>query len=371
MRSLAYIEKIKALKPIPNADNIECAEVLGWELVVRKGDFKINDQIIYVETDAILPDLPPFEFLRSKKFRIKIVKLRGQVSMGIIFPLSILKEIDPSFDLASIKLGQDVTEALQIVKYDPELESDVASVQEKKSWIANKWSFVKWKLFRIKPVKRGNDFPSDVPKTDETRVQKMASQLERRAGEPAYITEKCEGSSATFVYRRNKNWLSNFFGNYYTFEVCSRNRIVYSSETRGDTSHYLFLLAMSLDIVNSFKKLNRSLAVQGESLGPKVQGNIYKLPGHELRVFSIYDLDSQTYLSYNELVAVVKELGLTMVPVLDANASIVNDVKYYVELSKGKSQINTSVLREGIVIRTLDGTFSFKSINPVYLLKQE
>ena len=363
MRELAYVQQIKVLKPIPNADSIECAEILGWEVVVKRGDFKVGDLVIYCEIDSILPELPPFEFLRPKKFRIRTVKLRGQISQGIAFPLSVLKDVDPTFNLSSLKVGQDVSSHLKITKYDPEAALDVQHEQVKKSWLQNKISYLKWKLFKIKPVKR-DGFPSDVPKTDETRVQKMGGLLEDKVGQPAYITEKCEGSSATFIYRRNGNWLAKLFGNAYTFQVCSRNMVV-------PPAHYLMKIAESYKILDGLKKLDRNLAVQGESLGPKIQGNIYKLSDYELKVFSIFDLDKRCYLPYNELVDLLSQLNLPMVPVLNDAAIIENDIKYYVELSKGKSRINPDILREGIVIRGLNSEFSFKSINPEYLLKQE
>jgi len=370
MRELAYIQKIKSLSPIPNADAIEKAEVLGWELVVKKGDFQVEDLCIYVEIDSILPELPCFEFLRSKKFRIRTLRMRGQISQGIALPLSILKEVDPSYNLANLKIGQDMTEVLQITKYDPESALDVETEQTKKSWIERKYSYLKWKLFGIKPVKR-DDFPSFVPKTDETRVQKMGSALESRAGEAVYITEKVEGTSATFVYRRSGNWLAKLLGQDHTFQVCSRNRTIYNSQKSGESTHHIMQVAEKYNILEKLKKLNRNLAVQGEVIGPKIQNNIYKLPELELKVFLIFDLDKQAYVPYVELRRLISELELPMVPIIDDETHIRNDIKYYVELSKGKSKINPNILREGIVIRSLDDNFSFKSINPEYLLKQE
>jgi ATP-dependent RNA circularization protein (DNA/RNA ligase family) len=125
------------------------------------------------------------------------------------------------------------------------------------------------------------------------------------------------------------------------------------------------------NIRQQLKKLNRDLALQGEVIGPKIQGNIYKLPKLEFYLFLIYDLDKQAYVPYSELLALAAQLELTVVPIINVGAFIVNDIKNYVELSKGKSQINPNVLREGIVIRSLTENFSFKSINPEYLLKQE
>ena len=78
-RQLAYIETIKSLSPIPDADKIEKAEILGWELVVQKGDFVVGDKVIYCEIDSVFAELPPFEFLRTRKFRIKTIKLKNQI----------------------------------------------------------------------------------------------------------------------------------------------------------------------------------------------------------------------------------------------------------------------------------------------------
>lgn len=366
MRALAYIETIKALKPIPNADAIECATILGWEVVTKKGDFKVGDKVIYCEIDSILPEYPCFEFLRPKKFRIKTLRLRQQISQGIAFPLSVFKQVNPDFDVTPLKIGDDVTEVLKITKYDPESALDVEIEQVKKSWLERKYSYLKWKLFGFKPTKSGN-FPDDIPKTDETRVQKMGSSLENRAGQECYITEKMEGCSATFVYRQSGNWLSKLFGQNGTFQICSRNCIVFNSQKCGETTHHLMQVAKKYDLQNKLTKLNRNLALQGECIGPKIQGNIYKLPDLELKVFLIYDLDDKRYLYISEMMDLVKYLELDMVPLVGLH-NIKNDIKYYVELSKGKSYLNSSIDREGIVVRSTTENFSFKSINPDYLL---
>ncbi len=89
MRKLASIQKIKNIEPIEGADAIEKASVLGWQLVIRKGEFNIGDLCVYIEIDSVLPEKPEFELIRAKSNRIKTVKLRGQISQGICFPLSI------------------------------------------------------------------------------------------------------------------------------------------------------------------------------------------------------------------------------------------------------------------------------------------
>src|SRR6056297_506501 len=96
MRKLASIQKIRSLDPIEGADAIERATVLGWQLVVKKGEFKPGDLAVYCEIDSLMPERPEFEFLKPRKMRIRTVRLRGQVSQGICFPLSILPDDFPA-----------------------------------------------------------------------------------------------------------------------------------------------------------------------------------------------------------------------------------------------------------------------------------
>ena len=110
MRKLASIQTVNAVEPIPNADAIERVRVLGWWVVSKKGEHKPGDKLVYCEIDSLLPERPEFEFLRPSSFkpaqtddlgnvtvaagfRIKTIKLRGQVSQGICFPLSILPAV--------------------------------------------------------------------------------------------------------------------------------------------------------------------------------------------------------------------------------------------------------------------------------------
>lgn len=197
MRKLGSIQKIKAIAPIEGADAIEKIEVLGWELVAKKGEFKVGDFCVYVEIDSILPDKSEFEFMRPRKFRVKTIKLRGQISQGIAFPVSIL----PS----NVKIEEDldVTEILGIIKWDPEQESIIIEkepVFDDKNKLVRFYKKHKYLITRrikkalgisIKTTK--DDFPSYVPKTDETRVQTMLRGLTTHEGKVAYITEKLEG----------------------------------------------------------------------------------------------------------------------------------------------------------------------------------
>lgn len=172
MRKLASIQRIKSIEPIANADAIMKATVLGWQLVIKKGEFKPGDLCIYVEIDSILPDRLEFEFLRNKNFRIRTIKLRGQVSQGICFPLHILP------NNIQVDEGVDVTDVLNIVKYEPPVPVNMQGVMK-------------------------GPFPSFIPKTDETRVQVLQELLNTHRGSLCYITEKLDGY---FSYLFCKGW---------------------------------------------------------------------------------------------------------------------------------------------------------------------
>ncbi len=91
MQNLATIEKILWIKEIENSDNIELCGIKGWCVVVKKNEFKVGDLCVYVQIDTVMPELPEYEFLRSRKFRVRSIKIRGVLSQGLILPLSVLK----------------------------------------------------------------------------------------------------------------------------------------------------------------------------------------------------------------------------------------------------------------------------------------
>jgi RNA ligase (TIGR02306 family) len=94
---LASIEIIKNIKNHSNADSLEISEVLGWQVVVKKGLYKDGDKVVFITIDTIVPKCNWSEFLVDQKnpekpIRIKNIKLRGEFSAGLILPLSVLQE---------------------------------------------------------------------------------------------------------------------------------------------------------------------------------------------------------------------------------------------------------------------------------------
>lgn len=335
MRKLATIQKIKDLQPIPNADRIEQATVLGWHVVVKKGDFRVGDYCVYCEVDSLLPEKPEFEFLRPRHFRIKTIRLRKQISQGIAFPISILDD----YEGVEIKEGVDVADLIGVKKYMPP-----------------------------RPITMGGNvkgpFPGFIPKTDEMRIQSVPDVLTRNEnrGKRCYVTEKVDGTSVTYYVRDGE------------FGVCSRNL-----ELRESENNIHWIVARKYDVETRLKNTGQNVALQAEIIGPKIQVNKYALTEPRLMVFNLFDIDRYAYVGYEDLVAFVERLGLETPPILRDDYILgEDDVDGLVQMSQGASVLNAEIPKEGIVVRSVVeardpeiGRLSFKVVNPEFLLKFE
>ena len=355
-RKLAHIEKIEWIKPIEGKDKIVLAGVLGWSVIVQKSEYSVGDSVVFCEIDSVLPEKPEFEFLRSKKFHIKTMKMGGVVSQGICFPLSVL----PS---KNYNIGDDVTDVLGVTQYEPTMdyERDGKCVRNTKRKYPR--FLMRFKLFRqLASNKKAKDgFPAFVAKTDETRIQNAPFYLDMDCDFVA--TEKIDGQSGTFTLEKLKKrffWEKDRFD----FAVCSRNRRIWEED---DSSFWQ--VAHKYNIRNVLEKLigdNDWVAIQGECVAPKVQGNKYKVTEPDLYVFNlIYPTGRIGSLLAKES---IESYGLKFVPIIDSTIVLkgmsVDDVLKY---STGKSQLYDT-LREGIVFRSQKGTLSFKAVSPEFLL---
>ena len=352
MRKLASIQTVNAVEPIPGADAIEKIRVLGWWVVVKKGEHRPGDRLVYCEIDSLLPERPEFEFLRASSFkcaqtdatgeellpagfRIKTIRLRGQVSQGICFPLSILP---PG---ASTDEGIDVTEALGVAKWEPPLPVGMGG--------------------KVK-----GQFPGFLPKTDETRVQILEALLERNRGKTFYVTEKLDGTSFTGFLREGR------------FGICSRN--LWMDE--ADESNVLARIAIGIRLEEKLRaareRLGFDLAIQAEVIGPGIQKNKYALSAVTLRVFSVLNVDTFRLFDHAEMMALLAEMEIEPVPQL-GTLELDHTVDDLVAYSEGFSVLNPKIQREGVVLRPLSeeydadigGRLSFKAINPKFLLKYD
>ena len=327
-RKLASIQRVTEVTSIPGADKIELSKILGWSVVVKKNEFKPGDLCVYAEIDSILPPKPEFEFLKDRNYRIKTIKLRGQLSQGIAFPLSIL----PSGVKA--EEGLDLTELMGVTKYLPRIPAQLQGETK-------------------------GPFPSFIPKTDEQRIQSAPGVLERHRGRLFYVSEKVDGSSVT-VYRHDG-----------AFGVCSRNlEIVESAEND------LWKAAKKWDLEKKLQSLDFDAAIQAEIYGMGVQGNRYKKEQIEIAVFTVFNISEHKFLEYDEFAEFCRKFNLPTVPILDDSFILNHSMDEMIKAAEGNSKLNPAIPREGIVVRSLQecrdqeiGRLSFKVINNQFLLK--
>lgn len=361
MRELAYTVKINKITPIENADKIELATVRGWNVVVKKGEFKEGDIGVYFEIDSLLPELECFEFMRDKKYKVKTIKLRGVLSQGLLLPLSVFpfdipnEENIPLTDKIGVKHIED-----EIIETHKEIDSYAKRVGIYHSHLVKskifKWSKKKnnfiykiiQKLFPIPQIKK-QSFPNEVSKTDEVRVENIPEILDNK--DEWVVTEKVDGTSATYLLRSNGD-----------FVICSRNRVINEPD---DTYWFIAEKYKIKDFLQANIK-GDFICLQGEIVGPKINGNRLKLSYLDFYAFNLIDdegrkdsiLASSTTMAYK----------INWVPILDIT-TLPHTMEEMKKMAQGHSRINPEVMREGLVYRSQDGKQSFKNINNNYLLK--
>ena len=378
-RALAYIQHVTNIRPIDGADNIEQCNVLGWNLICKKGEFHEGDPCVYIEIDSKVPEREEFEFLRSKGFKVKTMKLGkfNCISQGLAMPQSAFKE------LAGLSEGTDVTDILGIkysVQEDNARKSNGDPNAKYKSMAARhqkifKQKWARWMMRRSwgrkvmffffgKKKDNPRGFPSFVSKTDEERVENQPWRI--GDGKTYLATEKLDGTSCTYARERKGR-------NKFEFYVCSRN--VRQQDEKQECYHdhniywdlaFKYNIEQHLkDFLNKFPQL-KWVCIQGEGVG-SVQGNPLKLKEDDLYVFNFKDSESGRYNSIAGR-AIIEKMGMKWVPIL-GEVQMPDTMEELKALATGKSKVNPDVMREGIVYRSLDGSDSFKNVSREYLIK--
>jgi RNA ligase (TIGR02306 family) len=352
MRKLATIRRIDELNPIEGADKIEVATIGGWKVVAQKGLYNVGDLAVYFEIDSWIPSaVAPFltkpghypkSFEGVEGERLKTIKLRGQISQGLLIPLTQIPKGSMGYEFG-VTEGEDLTEYLGIKKWEKVIPANLAGTC------------------------KGN-FPSKIPKTDQERCQNLKKEITQanEAGVTFEITEKCEGSSMT-VYQMVVDEVMEF-------GVCSRNLNL--KETEGNA---FWDTARKLDIENKMKAVDEfwDFAIQGELIGPGIQDNIYGLTETEFRVFDVYNIQTGEYLKPQARRELIARMGLTHAPVIEECATLydtlkITDIPQLLDYADGKSTIGfTGHLREGVVFKEVNGGFTFKAISNKYLLGEK
>lgn len=341
-KNLATIQQIKSLSPIEGADKIELAKMenLEWQVVVQKGR-QIGELVAYIQIDSMAPEAPWSEFLRDRHFRVRTIRLKKQLSQGLIIPLS---EIKYGLQEGTYTLGSDITTLLGVTKYEKPIPANLRG--------------------KIK----GN-FPRHlVSVTDEERLQNCSRILEELKDIPVFITVKMDGTSATYINHAPANVEGS------ETYVCSR-RLSLKAPAEGDTPNVYFDMERKYNILEKLKAKG-NYAIQGEICGPGVQGNKAGLAEVGFYLFNVYNITELRYLNFNEFQQFAQELGLTTVPILEY-ATLLNDKSFDDMLKMADGMYANNTPREGIVIRPTEeryseymkGRVSFKVVSNVFLEK--
>lgn len=400
-RKLVTVRQIDAINPIEGADAIEVATIGGWNVVVKKGEVKPGDKVFYFEIDCALPDgNPAWQFLVDKQprtfegrtiHRLRTVRLRGQVSQGFIVPLSALPQV------TNPEEGVDYAEALGVVKWEQPLPAELAGQAE-------------------------GLFPSFIKKTDQERCQNLVGEifgyeddevliegLTPDQADPEVVADgrlrveggrvysvrkakadrsakyevslKMDGSSCTVFARRA--YLEDGTP---TVEsgVCSRNLQLKVNEANADNT--FISVATKSGLLKALEEMTRdgegNVAVQGELMGPGIQGNRENLKEHKLFIFDVQFLDAGGgYLTSSERTTFMRKLYdrgvnpnlVEHVPVLHSDVTLddlgITNVKELLAFAEGPSLVHP--VREGLVFKRADAGFSFKAISNAFLAKEK
>ena len=374
MRKMASVQVIDQVIPIEGADKICQYFVNGWKVIDLVGKYKKGDSVVFCEVDSWVPNtLAPFlskgKTPRGYKGvpgeRLKTIKMKGALSQGLLLPvyhdgfgpyIMVLDDEDGEYSY-TVEVGEDVSELLGIQKWEPADEFNAGNT-------------------------KGN-FPAFIQKTDQERVQNIYRNLEK-LDHPEYfvVEEKAEGSSITCYLKLEEDQS-------YSFGVCSRNlELKDDGNTFFETAKKFKVEEKMRNIVAKMQHV-AVLILQGELIGPGIQGNIYDLVEHEIRFFDLSAQDKEANLANNNGIefcdpdtfhSIADEFGLLTVPVV--GLMHINTLKNMqlddiLNYANATTQIGSKKhLREGVVFKLQDDCFgkakrySFKAISNEYLLKR-
>lgn len=369
-RKLASIQKITSIQPIEGASNIVLCSILGWRCVSNiENKFKVNDLVVYIEIDSKVPsNNPSFAFLEKRGYKVKTMKFNkfNVISQGLILPVSIMP------DNVIFTEGSDVTDILKIIKIDTDEPGEKIPNGSQNQHPIDRW-LCKYKLWRkVRHYfihKKEKGWPSEIPHTDETRIQALWNNLQEVLNgiKKWYITVKIDGQSGTYYYKRN-TFGKDFFGIY--------SRSLRKREGDGSNWDQMATKYKIKEILKDYCKQHgvSSIWMQGEVAGPNIQQNKDKFSEKRFFIFNIYIPKINKYLGPDGMESFCRIYNMEMVPLVAKEVSLkdlgIDDI---IKMAYGTSIWNKDALREGIVIREMENfnlnRISFKVISPDFLIK--
>lgn len=440
-RKLVTVRRIDALDPIPDADAIEVATVEGWKLVVKKGEFKVGDPCVYFEIDSFLPDgVPAWQFLVDKSSRefegmkghkLRTIKLRGQISQGLVLPIHVCSQIavygtpanrpypvwqftlpngevlywESDEDLLTLR-QYDFSELLGIKKYEAPLPAELAGQaaglfpsfiqktdQERCQNLKNEifgytetvrqvsdWIDVNVTLPEDGALIKGKNaegkewtetWDSQEPLGTMTHWAAMSVLPPKASPDDVYeITIKLDGSSMTAFHRDGE------------VGVCSRNLQLKTDDCNKDNTFVRMFFDGGLNwALPALAKDFGNIAIQGELMGPGIQGNREELKDFKFFVFDVFFIDHSRYampMEREDIMRALYAMGVDPhkvdhVPVVDTYAKLsdlgLHSIEDLLKFAEGPSIKHP--IREGLVFKRMDGQFSFKAISNTFLAKEK
>ena len=397
-RELAYLVTIDEIKPIIGYDRVEYARTSGWWVIVRKDQFKVGDIAVYFEIDSKVPETEPFKFLEKRHYKVKTIKMCKVISQGLLmhpndFGWEVCADGGVRIKEHDIHYVNDesrfVTKLLGVTYASEEDNKRKANAPDrykvmaqrrpnifKKKWarwfMRREWGRkLMFVLFGKKKDKQSG-WPTKFPyikKTDEDRIENLPMYWGYK--EPLIVTEKLDGTSTTFILARTHNLFKP-----YEFYVLSRNVRQRTPDQKcfHDDNVY-WEMAFKYDIEDVLHKILDSnkkyeyVCIQGETVGKDLQGNPLKLGYRDFYAFNFIDSINGRWGSV-EGAELLGKYGIKWVPILDMEYYIPETIEDIKKDATARSIVNTSVLREGLVMRAKDGSISFKNVSNEYLLSK-
>lgn len=329
MTKLATIERIHSVQPHFNADALEVAKIKEWPVVVKKGEYKDGDLVVFIRIDSIVPSTNPyFGFLEKQKYRVWNAKFRKAPSQGLVCPLSIIDSqtvdgigrMTHRFGPDILQEGDDVTEILGVIKYEKPIDASAAGDAK-------------------------GSFPTHlVSITDEDNLLNYPEVLDELRGELCYLTVKADGSSMTVIHNNGE------------VGVCSRRL-----EQKEGTGFWV--IADSYGLPDKLKAQTLNLAIQAEACGGKIQGNPLGLQRPSMFVFNIKEISTGKWYGWEDIKATCDLFGIPTVQLV-CDPFVFDDTWTIARLQELANKVtyttSTGEIRkgEGIVLRPVTPKYS-------------
>ena len=401
LRELAYVVKIDAIEPILGSDHCECAIIGGWQVMVRKNEFKAGDPAIYFEIDSYLnPSNPAFSFMEKKKYKVKTQRYtfggKGNfISQGLLmsadnFGWEIIEGYDAIKDndnfvhfadnesrFLTKQLGVTYAVADDNIRKAPSADK-YKKMTQRHGKLFSKQPF-RWLMKRnwgkkllfifFGRKKDSRNWPMWVKKTDEERIENLPFLFNDKSEWIA--TEKIDGTSTTFTLKRNA-WPRKD-----EFYICSRN-VVFDKPDKTcfyETNVYIEM-AEKYNIYNKMKEMLDKyfsdcdwITIQGETYGSKIQNRDYHMTGHNFMAFNFITSKEGRWNSVKMRDLLEGTFGIPCVPIVNSSYILPDTIEELREYVDSQTSVIDGDMREGLVFRSTDGVRSFKCVSPAYLLK--